>query len=140
MIAKDGDKLTSKMFQKIVSKLAEQIDPNKKQGIQLRAMNMSPLDQSVSISSVLAAHVAGDHVPAVPSKRELKTWDELTLRSREARLKLGVDHLRAALETLREIVGMCDEDLQPSSLDELLAAVLEKGVEHSVQPLSLSYK
>ena len=68
MIAKDGDKLTSKMFQKIVSKLAEQIDPNKKQGIQLRAMNMSPLDQSVSISSVLAAHVAGDHVPAVPSK------------------------------------------------------------------------
>ena len=91
MIAKEGEQLTPKIFQKIVSKLAEQIDPNKKQGIQLRAMNMSPLDQSVSISSVLAAHVAGDHVPAVPSKRELKTWDELTLRSREARLKLGVD-------------------------------------------------
>jgi len=101
-----------------------------KQGVRLRDLNTPNPD----------LHVAGDHVPAVQSKRELKTWDELTLRSREARLKLGVDHLRAALETLREIVGMCDEDLQPSSLDELLAAVLEKGVEHSVQPLSLSHK
>ena len=73
MIAKDEDKLTHKMFQKIVSKLAEQIDPNKKQGIQLRAMNMSPFDQSVSTSSVLAAHVAGDLLPAAPSKRELIT-------------------------------------------------------------------
>jgi hypothetical protein len=36
-----------------------------------------------------------------------------------------VDHLCATLESLREIVGMCDEDLQPTSLDDLLAAVLE---------------
>ena len=43
----------------------------------------------------------------------------------EARLKLGVDHLRA-MESLREIVGMCDDELQPASLDDLLAAVLEK--------------
>jgi len=97
-----------------------------------------PSDSTLSYAP--AVHVAGDLLPAAPSKRELKTWDELSLRRREARLKLGVDHLRAALETLREVVGMCDEDLQPSSLDDVLAAVLEKGVEHSVQPLSLSYK
>jgi hypothetical protein len=42
-------------------------------------------------------------------------------------LKLGVDHLRAALESLREIVGISDEDLQPASIDDLLAAVLDKG-------------
>ena len=84
--------------------------------------------------------LADNLVPAAPSKREMKTWDELSLRSREARLKLGVDNLRAALESRRKIVGMCDEDLQPSSLDDLLAAVLEKRADHSVQPLSLLNK
>ena len=87
---------------------------------------MIPSDSTLSYAP--AVHVAGDLLPAAPSKRELKTLDELSLRRREARLKLGVDHLRAALETLREVVGMCDDDLQPSSLDDVLAAVLEKGV------------
>jgi len=31
----------------------------------------------------------------------------------EARLKLSVDHLRAAPESLRAIVGMCNEELHP---------------------------
>ncbi len=35
---------------------------------------------------------------------------------------------------------MYNEDLQPSSLDDVLAAVLEKGREHSVPPLLLSNK
>ena len=141
MIAKDGEPLTQEIFQKMIVKLAEPIRckslSKSQQGLEMSEINAIPLGSTLGIS--VEVHVASTEGVA-PLKRELKTWDELSLRRREARLKLGVDHLRAALETLREVVGMCDEDLQPSSLDELLAAVLEKGVEHSVQPLSLSHK
>ena len=51
-----------------------------------------------------------------------------------------LNHLHPALKTLCKIVRTCDKDLQPSILDDVLAAVLEKGVEHSVEPLLLSYK
>ena len=77
--------------------------------------------------------LADNLVPAAPSKREMKTWDELSLRSREVRLKLGVDNPRAALESRRKIAGKGGEDLPPSSIDDLLAAVREKRADHLVQ-------
>ena len=82
MIAKDGEQLTPKILQKIVFKLLEPTTASEKQGIRLRNPNMIPSDSTLPYAP--AVHVAGDHVPAAPSKRELKTWDELTLRSREA--------------------------------------------------------
>ena len=136
MIAKDGEQLTPKIFQKLVIKLLEPTTASEKQGIRLRNPNVIPSDSTLSYAP--AVHVTGDHVPAVPSKRELKTWDELTLRSREARLKLGVDHLRAALETLREVVGMCDEDLQPSSLEGVSLSIAHSVSEPEHCSLSLT--
>jgi hypothetical protein len=50
---------------------------------------------SASLDAEQAIRLANNLVPAAPSKRVLKTWDELSLRSREARLKLGVDQLCA---------------------------------------------
>ena len=82
MIAKDGEQLTPKIFQKIVIKLLEPTTASEKQGIRLRNPNAIPSHSTLSYAP--AVHVAGDLLPAAPSKRELKTWDELSLRRREA--------------------------------------------------------
>ena len=62
MIAKEGEQLTPKIFQKIISKLAEpketKMQRKSKQGVRLRDLNMPNPD----------LHVASDLVPAAPSK------------------------------------------------------------------------
>ena len=62
MIAKEGEQLTPKIFQKTISKLAEpketKMQRKSKQGVRLRDLKTPNPD----------LHVASDLVPAAPSK------------------------------------------------------------------------
>ena len=54
-------------------------------------------------------------------------FEDLSRRAQTRSLLDGVDCLRAGLEKLQEVVGMRDEDGEPSALDEVLRRVLQHG-------------
>ena len=81
MIAKDGEPLTQEILQKLIVKLAEPIRckslSKSQQGLEMSEINAIPLGSTLGIS--VEVHVASTEGVA-PLKRELKTWDELSLR------------------------------------------------------------
>jgi len=97
--------LSQEFFQKMIDKLAEPVLSNVT-GIQLQEMNTKEHVRNLSESP----------------------FEELAPREQRRSLLKGVDCLRAAFAELKEVVGMRDEDGEPSALDDLLRRVLQHGI------------
>jgi hypothetical protein len=106
VVSKDQE-LAQDLLQKMIDKLAEPFsgrNAGKSIGVRLKEMNDTFVVKPVQ-----------------------SPFEDLSRRAQTRSLLDGVRFLRAGLEELQEVVGMRDEDGEPSALDEVLRRVLQHG-------------
>jgi len=106
VVSKDQE-LTQDLLQKMIDQLAEPFSgrkAGKSNGVRLKQMSATFVVKPIQ-----------------------SPFEDLSRRAQTRCLLDGVDCLRAGLEKLQEVVGMRDEDGEPSALDEGLHRVLQHG-------------